>query len=433
MITEINIKNFKSIVDLTLPLSNINVFIGENGCGKSNILEAVGFLGVAISQEVNTTNLHIKGIRNAKPELIQNSFKNKKGVNDVEFRIKRPIGDRLFETKISIRPENKNDIFSKWLVIPNDVGISNQRNIEGILTDTIIGNLLKSTKIQSLKKLEKKDVQPFVEQEVASFFDHIKNGHQIFNVDNVPMTLTVNNSKLELTVLGTNKTDAKIKNYLIYAPNISALRGFQVDSQVEPLGIYGENIDVLISTFNKNEIVHLSKYYNLVSWLDDVFIDSNDKLKLDGYKLGRSHSKIYFRDKFMGRGRNLFSAENANEGVLHILFYLALFISKRTPQFFGIDNIETALNPKLCRTLIKALCEIAIENEKQVLITTHHPAVLDGLNLHDDRQRLFVVKRNDEGHTQIERIKLKPETNGEQLKLSEMWMRGLLGGLPTNF
>jgi AAA15 family ATPase/GTPase len=35
----VHIKNFKSIVDLPLDLAPINVFIGENGSGKSNILE----------------------------------------------------------------------------------------------------------------------------------------------------------------------------------------------------------------------------------------------------------------------------------------------------------------------------------------------------------------------------------------------------------
>jgi len=57
---------------------------------------------------------------------------------------------------------------------------------------------------------------------------------------------------------------------------------------------------------------------------------------------------------------------------------------------------------------------------------------LDGLNLNDDEQRLFVVYRNDDGKTQIKRIRLKPESD-ENLKLSEMWMRGYLGGLPKNF
>ena len=39
MISEISIKNFKSIEDLSLPLGRVTVLIGENGSGKSNILE----------------------------------------------------------------------------------------------------------------------------------------------------------------------------------------------------------------------------------------------------------------------------------------------------------------------------------------------------------------------------------------------------------
>jgi hypothetical protein len=82
---------------------------------------------------------------------------------------------------------------------------------------------------------------------------------------------------------------------------------------------------------------------------------------------------------------------------------------------------------------VKQLAALAKTHDKQALITTHNPAVLDGLNLHDDEQRLFVVSRNDEGHTVTERIKMKPSVDGEKYKLSELWMRGHLGGLPTGF
>jgi len=171
----------------------------------------------------------------------------------------------------------------------------------------------------------------------------------------------------------------------------------------------------------------------LVSWVDNVVVDVADKLKFKGYKPGRSASILYFRDRFMRRGNNLFSAENANEGILHVLFYLGLFMSDRTPRVFGIDNIETALNPQMCRELIKELAALAKTHHKQALITTHNPAILDGLNLHDDEQRLFVVSRNDHGHTVTERIKVKPQAPGEKYKLSELWMRGHLGGLPHRF
>ena len=59
MLRELTIKNYKSILDHTIELGRINVFIGENGCGKTNILEAVylvatlrSFRGVGSAQMV---------------------------------------------------------------------------------------------------------------------------------------------------------------------------------------------------------------------------------------------------------------------------------------------------------------------------------------------------------------------------------------------
>lgn len=46
-IKKVHIKNFKSIVDPSLDLGPVNVFIGENGSGKSNILEAFAFMAAA--------------------------------------------------------------------------------------------------------------------------------------------------------------------------------------------------------------------------------------------------------------------------------------------------------------------------------------------------------------------------------------------------
>ena len=45
------------------------------------------------------------------------------------------------------------------------------------------------------------------------------------------------------------------------------------------------------------------------------------------------------------------------------------------------------------------------------------------------------MSRDDEGHTRTKRIKLKPEVKDApfKYKLSEMWMRGLIGGLPETF
>ena len=67
---------------------------------------------------------------------------------------------------------------------------------------------------------------------------------------------------------------------------------------------------------------------------------------------------------------------------------------------------------------------------KQIIVTTHNPAILDGLNLKDDSQRLFVISRNSEGHTRAERINYNEKRT---MKLSEVWTKGFIGGLPENF
>ena len=111
-------------------------------------------------------------------------------------------------------------------------------------------------------------------------------------------------------------------------------------------------------------------------------------------------------------------------------------VSNDTPSIFAVDNIDASLNPKLCTELIENIVELAKQFNKQVFLTAHNPAILDGINLNDDEQRLFVVSRNKQGHTRIKRItvenKPKSSTN-EPLKLSEAMLRGYLGGLPKNF
>ena len=50
MITNVSIKNYKSVVDVSLPLGRFNLLIGANGCGKSNILEGIA-MGAAASSD----------------------------------------------------------------------------------------------------------------------------------------------------------------------------------------------------------------------------------------------------------------------------------------------------------------------------------------------------------------------------------------------
>ena len=74
-----------------------------------------------------------------------------------------------------------------------------------------------------------------------------------------------------------------------------------------------------------------------------------------------------------------------------------------------------------------------VYNKVQVLLTTHSPQVLDGLDLTDDRVRLFAVERDSRGATQARRVVISEEylerhKNGQAL--STLWISGVIGGVP---
>ena len=74
MVTEVHIKNFKSVVDLNMPLGRFNVLIGENGCGKSNILEAITFAAAASVGQLDVQNLERRGMRVPAPKFMYSAF-----------------------------------------------------------------------------------------------------------------------------------------------------------------------------------------------------------------------------------------------------------------------------------------------------------------------------------------------------------------------
>ena len=77
-IQEINIKNFKSLYDVSFQPGKVNVFIGANGSGKSTILEAIGILSAAMTDRVNNNALQRKGIRLSASSLYKSKFKTMK-------------------------------------------------------------------------------------------------------------------------------------------------------------------------------------------------------------------------------------------------------------------------------------------------------------------------------------------------------------------
>lgn len=69
MITRFEVAGFKSLQQAELELWAVNVFIGANGSGESNLLEALGVLGAAAFRAVEPEALRYRGVRPGLPTV----------------------------------------------------------------------------------------------------------------------------------------------------------------------------------------------------------------------------------------------------------------------------------------------------------------------------------------------------------------------------
>ena len=381
MISDISIKNFKSVVNVNLPLGRFNLLIGANGCGKSNILEGIAMGAAASSDKLDYEYFANRGILVVEPRFMLPAFD---GIEEklIEVCVTDKDGH---ETVLDIRYD-RNAKPARW-VNDNEYDWSNMLPPE----------------------------------ELEEGLNELRQGIDSYN-DGVIKIVPRGNKFMVIP------TSIDINPFLIYSLEETKLRQADNSNRTYPLGRHGEGLFAYLKELAQrpdaldifNEIKDNLK---ILDWFDDMQVPSGQL---------SSEFNLKLKDGYLADTLNIFDQRSTNEGFLYLLFYFPLVISDETPSFFAIENIDTAFNPKLCREVVKRLVELAKKHGKQIIATTHNPAILDGLDLNDDEQKLMVVQRSIDGYTKVRTLK-KEEVANSDLSLSQLWLRGFIGGLPNNF
>ena len=214
--------------------------------------------------------------------------------------------------------------------------------------------------------------------------------------------------------------------FLIYSLEESKLRKADDSNRTYPVGLHGEGLFAYLKELSQRPdamelFSEIKQNLKVLDWFDDMEVPSG-QLSME--------FNLRLKDSYLADTLNTFDQRSTNEGFLYLLFYLTLVVSDETPLFFAIENIDTAFNPKLCREVVRRLIQLARKHDKQIIATTHNAAVLDGMDLHQDDERLYVVRRSIDGYTKTHRVTLKSDMT---MPLSEAWVKGYIGGLPDNF
>lgn len=385
---KIAIKNFKSLYDVSFEPGNVNVFIGANGSGKSSILEAIGILSAAMSDRVNNNALQRKGIRLSTSALYKSKFSSLKMEGaTVDFNIEWERLDSQYS-------------YSAYLAVPKE-----------------------------------DDSWKYFAESV------LKNGDSVFGRSNRSSAQT--NNKVGYYALSEQLATEEyvdflkyIENYAIYQPDTLTLRGTVPDPvQTNPIGLNGgrlaEAMSDLLSTVDGDIMfgsMYMEDVLELLDWASEFKVGKPKKSILNP-GVPSTQQIVEFKDKYL-KDTAAFTGYDASEGALYVLFMLTLAMHGKAPEMFAIDSFDHALNPRLAKKVTEIFSKKIIEENKTVFMTTHNPLVLDGLDLSNDRIRLFTTDRNRNGLVEIRRVQVSQELLEMNQPLSRLWINGLLGGVP---
>lgn len=396
MLTRITVQGFKSLQDVQIKLGQVNVFIGANGSGKTNLLEAIGFLSAAASGQIDDQALLRRGVRPGTPSLYESSF--------------RKVTPR--EIKIRVMWSSDQD--------------TAEYQIE-------------------LEKVTEVREQPWPYKEYFKFNDEdlglvpSKYGQRVI----FPSGEKSYPTRWGLVPKPFYDLFSVLSDYAIFSPNTPVLRGIVSDiTQRPPIGLAGGQLPEAVSELLDAERgmfgdPELDELLELLDWVDNIAVVPPAR-EIVSPSVPTARNIIRFTDRWMCKDRNQLSAHDASEGALYVLFALVLALHPKSPRLFAIENLDQAMHPRLARATTRLFCQqmLKASPERQALLTTHNPLVLDGLDLRDDRIRLFAVERNSRGATQVHRVQVSDEVlqaTQEGLSLSNLWVMGRLGGVPDLF
>jgi len=413
VLRKLTITGFKSIRNAEIELGRVNMFIGGNGSGKSNILEALGLLSASL-KDISEAELQKRGVRLSLPTLFKSSFKN-----------------------FSIRPHFvlKADFDAS---VQYDVSIKSGEQFDSLrfFTENIrygrksyMGRGQNGITVRGLTP-NKKDIDP-----TRGLWDRFREA-----IDLPPA--------LEAEL-------GPMARFAIYAPQTAFLRGTDVEAvPVRPIGLQGGGLPLAaeavrmarrrIGKWEKRGLYgRVLDLVNAPGW-NDGFTVTKFISELVPAQVRTGDATLYFLDKFMKRGRNTLSAYDSSEGTLYLLFMAVMILHPDAPKIFALDNVDNALNPAMTRRMLETLIESTCGTEfrdagigpEQVFLTSHNPTALDAFDLFDPDQRVFVVSRKPEtGETVISPLRPKVGWSKEDWikawagrTLSELWIEGKITG-----
>ena len=449
--------------EATVELGALNVLIGANGCGKSNLMDVIALLKAAATTDLSDefrgggAEWPWKGGGEKLPEMqVESEWQ---GGDDVVYR---------HRIAIRVRESGEYAILSESMDVPNSaesiVRGEDAKSRDSILrVGTPIATCAKPEKAIAPKPAakEKKLRQPKLVGAVqfmpgvvrgqgvsggppgamrTAQFPEVLRGAAILEFFRDENELV--NAILAGTVQVLEYDGEKEKEPLLPFSEMEAIRR-SISLMAEDFRIYrsrhvgrtgrGQNPLRVAGPADKLNNKVSESLDNFPNVLNRVYADSECKKSIDekmrefyggarGVYFNVAHGAV--EAVLQESSEKSTPTSRMSDGMLNWLFLLTVLLDPKPPALMCIDEPETGLHPDMFSALAKLLIDAS--KRMQLIVATHAHGIVDMLT--DMPETVVVCDKTAEGATTLHRLNAEEVRDWEEEGLGMAWASGAIGG-----
>ncbi|URI15962.1 AAA family ATPase [Brevundimonas albigilva] len=354
MIIHADIYHYKSIAEAHVDFTDVNVIVGMNGVGKSNVVDAISFISDCLSEDLDTAITRRHGI-----ESVRQWSRTRPYHVTIELHIRNRSGSGRLKVTIE---SGRGGVFSvgeeeaHWQGFhPFGVSI----NDEEPRTFTSSYRRLKTGKVE-------------YSTDVDEYTNRVKDysPYPLAPTDLLATSIVGSYRGFESLLFG--ELLAEIKDFVPYSIYPNTLRQPQIVSKEESLLPDGSNMASIVKTINSG---HKRNKESLLDALKVVLPISTDILvkSAGGYYV----PVIQVREP--SGDQHQLNMSQVSDGTLRVLGILSALYQVNAPALIALEEPEQMVHPGVLPVISDAVADFVSKSGpgRQVFVTTHSPVLLD--------------------------------------------------------
>jgi predicted ATPase len=420
MLKRIHIQHFKSVGNEDIRLGDLTIFVGTNGSGKSNIIDAISFLREAAEFGLDrafSVRHGVESVRQWSPTKPYNisltlAFKDENFRGSYNLSVASARG--LFSVRHEDLETQEITIFEDYDLIadkmkPDEVELAINNSYEVVR----LKFSRKKEKIERADEFQKIVAQKNVDQEAALTPEFFKNSDKLGNDVLKTIKIKPDEAFLSLRHYQLYTLRQKILGMTSYSIFPNTLRAPQEPSSEAYLQSDGKNISSILLRMARSEqgqqgIARITEYMQrILPGYDKITIESGS-----GYLWPQVHVKE------QNNKTHTFNVSQLSDGTLRVLGLLTALYQHPRPTLIAIEEPEQTVHPGILEMLAEVMREVS--GLSQVIVTTHSPDFIDFFS-HDKiiavQMTNSVTKTHNIGEHQIKSIRDGLFTLGEIMRV----------------